>query len=75
MPKIARCWNPKCGLTMRGLWRKGAPKNCPVCGWGQEEVQAMLKSQTKVEYRDPNEQELVEIEKKNTPAQQEKHNG
>lgn len=27
---IARCHD--CGLAIRGVWKRGAPKACPACG-------------------------------------------
>ena len=31
----ARCL--KCGFTISGVWRKGPPKACPVCGFDRSD--------------------------------------
>ena len=39
----ARCL--KCGFTISGVWRKGPPKACPVCGFDRsDEVVARAKA-------------------------------
>ena len=51
--KTARCL--KCGFTMRGCFRKGAPKACPTCGYDKSQEDLRKMATAKIQEKQDNE--------------------